>query len=110
MNVNWEVLICKLGVSGGFCRAAALPGDYGGDRVHMRLSYSPLAPFILFLVEWMDYSCTDALPNYLGLIHILVYKVVVVLCSLLLPFLLLLRLILVLFLLQTCCFRLFFLS
>ncbi|KAG8640045.1 E3 ubiquitin-protein ligase AIRP2 isoform X2 [Manihot esculenta] len=43
----------------------------------MRLSYSPLAPFILFLVEWMDYSCTDALPNYLGLIHILVYKVYV---------------------------------
>ncbi|KAF2292823.1 hypothetical protein P3X46_017615 [Hevea brasiliensis] len=57
--------------------AAALPGDYGGDRVHMRLSYSSLAPFILFLVEWMDYSCTDALPNYLGLLHILVYKVYV---------------------------------
>ncbi|EEF47573.1 E3 ubiquitin-protein ligase AIRP2 [Ricinus communis] len=57
--------------------AAAIPGDYGGDRVQMRLSYSPLAPFILFLVEWMDYSCTDALPSYLGLLHILVYKVYV---------------------------------
>ncbi|KAF2307114.1 hypothetical protein GH714_024915 [Hevea brasiliensis] len=44
------------------------------DRIHLRLSYSPLAPFILFLVEWMDYSCTDALPNYLGLLHVLVYK------------------------------------
>ncbi|XP_021667472.2 E3 ubiquitin-protein ligase AIRP2-like [Hevea brasiliensis] len=55
--------------------AAALSGEYGGDRIHMRLSYSPLAPFILFLVEWMDYSCTDALPNYLGLLHVLVYKV-----------------------------------
>lgn len=54
--------------------AAALPGDYGGNCVQMRLSYSPLAPFILFLVEWMDYSCTDALPSYLGLLHILVYK------------------------------------
>ncbi|CAK7332429.1 unnamed protein product [Dovyalis caffra] len=57
--------------------AAALPGDYGGNCVQMRLSYSPLAPFILFLVEWLDYSCTDALPSYLGLLHILVYKVYV---------------------------------
>ncbi|XVE74875.1 hypothetical protein DITRI_Ditri12bG0053600 [Diplodiscus trichospermus] len=40
----------------------------------MRLSYSPFAPFILFLIEWMDYSCTDTLPSYLGLLHILVYK------------------------------------
>ncbi|KDP26731.1 hypothetical protein JCGZ_17889 [Jatropha curcas] len=57
--------------------AASLPGDDGGDRVQMRLSYSPLAPFILFWVEWMNYSCTDALPSYLGLLHILVYKVYV---------------------------------
>ncbi|WCJ38651.1 RING/U-box superfamily protein [Euphorbia peplus] len=57
--------------------AGSLPGDYGGDRVQLRLSYSPLAPFILFLVEWMDCSCTDALPSYLGLLNILVYKVYV---------------------------------
>lgn len=57
--------------------AAALPGDCGGNCVQMRLSYSSFAPFILFLVEWMDYSCTDALPSYLGLLHILVYKVYV---------------------------------
>ncbi|KAJ4836725.1 hypothetical protein Tsubulata_024011 [Turnera subulata] len=55
--------------------AAALPGDSGGNCVQMRLSYSPFAPFILFLVEWMDYSCTDALPSYLGLLHVLVHKV-----------------------------------
>ncbi|CAI0425773.1 unnamed protein product [Linum tenue] len=55
--------------------AASLPGDYGGDCVQMRVSYSPIAPYLLFLVEWMDYSCTDALPSYLGLLHILVYKV-----------------------------------
>ncbi|KAJ8758911.1 hypothetical protein K2173_002690 [Erythroxylum novogranatense] len=54
--------------------AGALPGDASGNHVQMRLSYSPFAPFILFFVEWMDYSCTDALPNYLGLLHILVYK------------------------------------
>ncbi|KAK5837462.1 hypothetical protein PVK06_013272 [Gossypium arboreum] len=54
--------------------AAALPRDYGGNCYQMRLSYSPFAPFILFLIEWMDYSCTDTLPSYLGLLHILVYK------------------------------------
>ncbi|XVE85224.1 hypothetical protein DITRI_Ditri17bG0074500 [Diplodiscus trichospermus] len=54
--------------------AAALPRDFGGNCYQMRLSYSPFAPFILFLIEWMDYSCTDTLPSYLGLLHILVYK------------------------------------
>jgi hypothetical protein len=39
------------------------------------LSYSPFAPILLYLIEWMDYSCTDTLPNYLGLLHILIYKV-----------------------------------
>lgn len=55
--------------------AASLPRDYCGDCVQMRLSYSPLAPFLLYLIEWLDYTCTDALPNLLGLHHILVYKV-----------------------------------
>lgn len=55
--------------------AAALPRDYDGDCIQLKLSYSPFAPFLLFLIEWMDYSCTDTLPSYLGLLHILVYKV-----------------------------------
>lgn len=59
----------------GFCRAAALPRDYCGDCIQMRLSYSLFAPFLLYLIEWMDYSCTDTLPNYLGLLHVLIYKV-----------------------------------
>ncbi|KAK8488866.1 hypothetical protein V6N13_005309 [Hibiscus sabdariffa] len=54
--------------------AAALPRDFGGNCYQMRLSYSPFAPFVLFLIEWMDYSCTDTLPSYLGLLHVLVYK------------------------------------
>ncbi|KAF5741131.1 putative protein binding protein [Tripterygium wilfordii] len=58
----------------GLCRAASIPGDYGGDGVQMRLSYSPFAPLVLFLFEWMDYSCTDTLPSSLGLLHIFVYK------------------------------------
>ncbi|XP_057486952.1 E3 ubiquitin-protein ligase AIRP2-like [Actinidia eriantha] len=57
--------------------AAALPRDSDGDCIQMKLSYSPFAPFLLFLIEWMDYSCTDTLPSYLGLLHIFVYKVYV---------------------------------
>ncbi|KAJ4973885.1 hypothetical protein NE237_007059 [Protea cynaroides] len=55
--------------------AAALPRDHGGGCLQMRLSYSPFAPFLVFLIEWMDCSCTDTLPSYLGLLHIIIYKV-----------------------------------
>ncbi|KAK9276583.1 hypothetical protein L1049_006118 [Liquidambar formosana] len=55
--------------------AASLPRDYDGDCIQMRLSYSPFAPFFLYLIEWLDYSCTDTIPSYFGLLHILVYKV-----------------------------------
>lgn len=57
--------------------AAALPPDDEGDSVQMKLSYSTFAPYLLYLIDWMDYSCTDSLPSYLGLLHILVYKVYV---------------------------------
>ncbi|XP_024960874.1 E3 ubiquitin-protein ligase AIRP2-like [Cynara cardunculus var. scolymus] len=57
--------------------ASTLPPDDGGDSVQMKLSYSTFAPFLLYLIDWMDYSCTDSLPSYLGLLHILVYKVYV---------------------------------
>ncbi|XP_021893830.1 LOW QUALITY PROTEIN: RING-H2 finger protein ATL47-like [Carica papaya] len=57
--------------------AAALPKDSGGHGVKMKLGYSPFAPVILFLIEWMDYSCRDVLPSYLGLLHVLIYKVYV---------------------------------
>ncbi|CAI9278224.1 unnamed protein product [Lactuca saligna] len=57
--------------------ASALPPDDEGDSVRMKLSYGTFAPFLLYLIDWMDYSCTDSLPSYLGLLHILVYKVYV---------------------------------
>ncbi|KAG9150614.1 hypothetical protein Leryth_008084 [Lithospermum erythrorhizon] len=57
--------------------AAALPHDLSGDYVQMKLAYGTFAPFLLFLIEWMDFSCLDALPSFLGLLHILVYKVYV---------------------------------
>lgn len=55
--------------------AAAIPRAYGGACLQMRLSYSPLAPLFFLLVQWMDCTCTYALPSYLGLLQILVYKV-----------------------------------
>ncbi|XP_009596915.1 E3 ubiquitin-protein ligase AIRP2-like [Nicotiana tomentosiformis] len=57
--------------------AAALPRDLDGDCVQMKVSYGFLAPFLLFLIEWMDYSCLDNLATCLGLLHILVYRVYV---------------------------------
>ncbi|KAM3303782.1 E3 ubiquitin-protein ligase AIRP2 isoform X1 [Capsicum chacoense] len=57
--------------------AAALRRDSDGDFVQMKVSYGFLAPFLLFLIEWMDYICLDNLASCLGLLHILVYKVYV---------------------------------
>ncbi|XP_030459946.1 E3 ubiquitin-protein ligase AIRP2-like [Syzygium oleosum] len=54
--------------------AAVLPRNDCGNRIQMRLSYSPFAQYFLFLMEWMDYSCTDTIPTYLGLLNVLVNK------------------------------------
>ncbi|KAL6547482.1 hypothetical protein OROMI_023203 [Orobanche minor] len=54
---------------------AAIPRDIAGDdSVQMKLCLSPLAPFLLFLLEWMGCSCLDAFLSCLGLLNILVYK------------------------------------
>ncbi|KAA8529688.1 hypothetical protein F0562_034212 [Nyssa sinensis] len=55
--------------------AAAIPRGKGGARLQMKLVYNQLAPLFLFLLQWMDSSCTCLLPRYLNLFHILVYKV-----------------------------------
>ncbi|KAF8018532.1 hypothetical protein BT93_H3419 [Corymbia citriodora subsp. variegata] len=55
--------------------AAAIPRAKGGARLQMKLVYNHLAPLFLFLLQWMDCSCTCLLPRYLDLFHILIYKV-----------------------------------
>ncbi|XP_052204644.1 E3 ubiquitin-protein ligase AIRP2-like [Diospyros lotus] len=55
--------------------AAAIPKAKGRARLQMKLVYNQLAPLFLFLLQWMDCSCTCLLPRYLNLFHILVYKV-----------------------------------
>jgi len=56
-------------------RADAIQRNYGGACVQMRLSFSSLAPFFLYLIQWLDWGCCYALPSYLGLFHILICKV-----------------------------------
>lgn len=41
----------------------------------MKLVYNHLAPVFLFLLQWMDCSCSCLLPTYLNLFHVLIYKV-----------------------------------
>ncbi|KAL6651632.1 hypothetical protein ACP70R_010557 [Stipagrostis hirtigluma subsp. patula] len=53
--------------------AADFSRDYDGACLQMRMSYSPAAPFLLFLVQWTDCSLAGAL----GLLRILIYKVYV---------------------------------
>uniref|UniRef100_A0A5B7C4B8 Uncharacterized protein n=1 Tax=Davidia involucrata TaxID=16924 RepID=A0A5B7C4B8_DAVIN len=55
--------------------AAAIPRAKGGAHLQMKLVYNHLAPLLLFLLQWLDCSCTCLLPKYLNLFHILVYKV-----------------------------------
>ncbi|GAU13971.1 hypothetical protein TSUD_262980, partial [Trifolium subterraneum] len=51
--------------------ASDYPRDSDGACFKMRLSYSPAAQFLLFLVKWTDCHLAGAL----GLLNVLVYKV-----------------------------------
>ncbi|KAG2676081.1 hypothetical protein I3760_12G034900 [Carya illinoinensis] len=55
--------------------AASIPQGKSGACLQMKLVYHHLAPILLFLLQWMDCSCTCLLPSYLRLFHIIVYKV-----------------------------------
>ncbi|KAJ4916675.1 RING/U-box superfamily protein [Raphanus sativus] len=53
--------------------AAEIPMGKSGVRLQMKLVCSNLAPFFIFLLQWMDFSCL--LPRYFDFFHILIYKV-----------------------------------
>lgn len=53
-------------------RASDYPREYDGACLQMRLSYSPVAHFFLFLVQWTDCHLAGAL----GFLRILIYKVI----------------------------------
>ncbi|XP_038984275.1 E3 ubiquitin-protein ligase AIRP2-like isoform X1 [Phoenix dactylifera] len=75
VELIWDVWMFGYDGGGGIFRADTIQRAYGGACLQMKLSYSPLAPFFLFLIQWIDCSCSYSLPSYLGLLHILVYKV-----------------------------------
>ncbi|KAG4205208.1 hypothetical protein ERO13_A04G089700v2 [Gossypium hirsutum] len=50
--------------------ASDYPREYDGACLQMRLSYSPVAHFFLFLVQWTDCHLAGAL----GFLRILIYK------------------------------------
>ncbi|KAJ7956110.1 RING finger protein [Quillaja saponaria] len=55
--------------------AASIPRGKGGAYLQMKLVYNHLAPILLFLLQWMDCSCSCILSSTLNLFHIIVYKV-----------------------------------
>ncbi|KAF8390573.1 hypothetical protein HHK36_025100 [Tetracentron sinense] len=55
--------------------ATAIPRAKGDACLQMKLVYNHLAPLFLFLLQWIDFSCTCLIPRYLDLFHIIVYKV-----------------------------------
>ncbi|KVI05701.1 hypothetical protein Ccrd_015950 [Cynara cardunculus var. scolymus] len=55
--------------------AAAIPRAKDGARFQMKLVHDQLTPLIMFLLQWIDSSCTCLLPRYLNLFHVIVYKV-----------------------------------
>lgn len=70
----YKYFIHEFGLAYG-CSAAAIPKAKGGACLQMKLVYNNWAPVFLFLLQWLDCSCTCLLPRYLNFFHILVYKV-----------------------------------
>ncbi|KAL2510312.1 RING/U-box superfamily protein [Forsythia ovata] len=55
--------------------AAAIPNAKNGTRVQMKLVYNQSARIFLFLLRWIDCSCTCFFLKYLNLFYILIHKV-----------------------------------
>ncbi|TXG51342.1 hypothetical protein EZV62_023866 [Acer yangbiense] len=55
--------------------AASIPRGKSGFGLHIKLVYNHFAPILMFLLQWMDCSCTCLLSSYLNLFHVVVYKV-----------------------------------
>ncbi|XP_021855211.2 E3 ubiquitin-protein ligase AIRP2 [Spinacia oleracea] len=55
--------------------AASIPRNKSGNWLQMKLVHNDLAPLILYLLQWIDCSCTCLLPSCLNLFYVVVYKV-----------------------------------
>ncbi|KZV40017.1 hypothetical protein F511_12412, partial [Dorcoceras hygrometricum] len=55
--------------------AAALPRAKSGTRLEMKLVYNDMAPLLLYVIQWLECSCSCISPRYLNLSYILICKV-----------------------------------
>lgn len=55
--------------------AASIPRSKAGDWLQMKLVNNEWAPIILYLLQWIDCSCSCLPPLYLNLFHVVIYKV-----------------------------------
>ncbi|CAO2824720.1 unnamed protein product [Amaranthus hypochondriacus] len=55
--------------------AASIPRNKSGNCLQMKLIHNDLAPIVLYLLQWIDCSCTYLLPSYLNLFYVVIYKV-----------------------------------
>ncbi|KAL8140838.1 hypothetical protein V2J09_006859 [Rumex salicifolius] len=54
---------------------ASIPRGKSGGMLQMKLVHNQWAPLILYLLQWIDCSCSCLLPSYLNFFHVAVYKV-----------------------------------
>ncbi|KAL2321719.1 hypothetical protein Fmac_026098 [Flemingia macrophylla] len=55
--------------------AASVARGKGRACLQMKLVYNKVAPFFLFLVQWMDFSCSCLPLTHFNLFRVVVYKV-----------------------------------
>ncbi|XP_054821114.1 E3 ubiquitin-protein ligase AIRP2-like isoform X1 [Prosopis cineraria] len=55
--------------------AASIPRGKGRACLQMKLVFNQLAPIFLYVLRWIDCSCSCLLSSYLNLFHIVVFKV-----------------------------------
>ncbi|XP_057534388.1 E3 ubiquitin-protein ligase AIRP2-like isoform X1 [Amaranthus tricolor] len=55
--------------------AASIPRNKSGNCLQMKLVHNDLAPLILYLLHWINCSCTCLLPSCLNLFYVVIYKV-----------------------------------
>ncbi|XP_048504068.1 E3 ubiquitin-protein ligase AIRP2 isoform X2 [Beta vulgaris subsp. vulgaris] len=55
--------------------AASIPRNKSGNWLQMKVVHSDLAPLILYLLQWIDCSCTCLLTSCFNLFYVVIYKV-----------------------------------
>ncbi|KAH7549770.1 hypothetical protein JRO89_XS13G0079600 [Xanthoceras sorbifolium] len=70
-----SIKILEIDIQQANMLAASIPRGKSGFGLQMKLVYNHFAPILIFLLQWMDCSCTCLLSSYLNLFHVVVYKI-----------------------------------